>query len=347
MLNKNTRKTLATMAFITLILGSCTKTETAPAQPYDDGVIVVNEGNFTSNDGSLSFITRNSKTATLDIFQKENTRSLSGSLAGYNEVDEKGIILVDNSTAGKDLIEIVNARTFKSIATIKDDIENPRDIAKVGTNKIYVTCWGTNSDFSFKTSYVAVVDLTTNKVTKKIPLGTDCESVIVVGTNAIVGTIYNGLKNIRIIDTQKDEISASIEVGANPGNFVIDASNKIWMVAGTEIILYNPTTKMIESKIKAGTVNKTPNSLAISKDQKTLYYNYNSEVVSLNITDGGTKSFIKRKFSTIGFDNESNQVYTTLIPSYKQAGYVFRYQPTGILIDSVKVEIAPVGLFFK
>ncbi len=347
MLDKNTHKTLATITLAAFMLGSCTKTETTPAQPYDDGVIVVNEGNFNDNNGSLSLVARNSKSATVDIFQKENTRSLAGSLAGYTEVDEKGIILVDNSTAGKDMIEIVNARTFKSIATIKDDIENPREAAKVGTNKIYVTCWGTNSDFSFKTSYIAVVDLTTNKVTKKIPLGTDCESVTVVGTNAIVGTIYNNRKNISVVDTQKDEITASVEVGPNPGSFVVDAANKIWMLAGKEIILFNPTTKMVESKLKAGTADKTPNSLSISKDKKTLYYNYNSEVVSLNIADGSTKTFIKRKFNAVGFDDESNQVYTTLIPSYKQAGFIFRYQTNGTLIDSVKVEIAPVGFFFK
>ena len=166
-------------------------------------------------------------------------------------------------------------------------------------------------------------------------------------------------KTIKVIDTKKDEVTATIEVGANPSNFVLDASNKIWMIAGKEIVLFNPATKMIESKLKGGTnTQKSPSSLSISKDKKTLFYTYNfydvadnyklkGEINSLNIADGTTKVFINRTFSSVGFDNESNQVYTTLIPSYKQAGYVFRYQATGTLIDSVKAEIAPIGFFFK
>lgn len=346
----NTPRTLrntVAIAYAAFALSSCDKTENTPAQPYDDGVFVINEGNFSDNNGTLSLVLRDSKTVSYDIFQKENTRSLAGGVAGYAEVDEKGIILVDNTTAGKDALEIVNAHTFKTIATIKDDIENPRDVAKVGTNKAYVTCWGTNADYSYKTAYVAVVDLTTNKVTKKIPLGIDCESIMVIGNNAFIGTIYNGQKNLNIIDTQKDELTSPIEIGTNPGNFVLDASNKIWMIAGKEIVLFNPTTKLVESRLKAGAIDKTPNSLSISQDKKTLYYTYNSEIYSLNIADGSTKTFIKRKFTSVGFDNESNQVYTTLIPSYKQAGYIFRYQSNGTLIDSVKTEIAPVGFFFK
>ncbi len=125
------RNTLA-IAYAAFALSSCDKTENTPAQPYDDGVFVINSGNFLDNNGSLSLLQRNSKTASFDIFLKENTRSFAGGLTDYTEVDEKGIVLVDNSTDGKDAIEIVDAHTFKSIASIKGEIDNPQKAVKAG-----------------------------------------------------------------------------------------------------------------------------------------------------------------------------------------------------------------------
>lgn len=359
-----TLRNTAAIAYATILLGSCGKIETTPAQPYDDGVFVINSGNFFDNNGSLSLLQRDSKTAgrlsvSLDIFLKENSRSFAGGLTDYSEVDEKGIVLVDNSTDGKDAIEIVNAHTFKTIASIKGEIDNPQKVVKAGSNKAYITCWDTfNADYSYKTGFVAVLDLTTNKITKKIPVDKGASDIVVIGTNAYIGNIGDQ-KTIKVIDTQKDEVTATIEVGANPSNFVLDATNKIWMTAGKEIVLFNPTTKILESKLKAGTNSqKSASSLSISKDKKTLYYTYNfydaadnyklkGEINSLNIADGTTKVFINRTFAGVGFDDESNQVYTTLIPSYKQAGYIFRYQATGTIVDSVKTEIGPIGFFFK
>ncbi|CAH0994938.1 hypothetical protein EMA8858_01053 [Emticicia aquatica] len=342
-----------------IINSSCEKTETISTQPYDDGVFVINAGNFFDNNGSLSMIARNSQTVSFDIFLKENNRSLSGGITDYSEVDQKGIILVDNSTDGKDAIEIVDAHTFKSIASIKGEVDNPRKIIKAAANKAYITCWDTfNADYSYKMGFVAVLDLTTNKIIKKIPVDKGAESIIVIGSNAFVGNV-GSQKNIKVIDTQKDEVVSSIEVGENPSDFVLDASNKIWMIAANEIVLFNPLTKTIDTKFKAGmNEKKSPSNLCISKDKKALFFNYNfydatdgyklkGEINTIDISTGASKVFINRTFTSVAFDSESNQIYTSLIPSYKQAGYIFRFQNSGVLIDSVKTEIAPSGFYFK
>lgn len=352
-------KCSATSLIVMLALWSCDKTETAPAQPYDDGVFVINAGNFFDNNGSVSLIPRNSKTASFDIFMKENNRSFAGGVTDYTEVDAKGIILVDNSTDGSDAIEIVDAHTFKTIASIKGEIDNPRKVIKVSTNKAYITCWDTfNPDYSYKPGFVAVLDLTTNKIVKKIPVDKGAEDIILVGTNAYVGNIdYHS--TLKVINIQKDEVSETIEIGTNPDNFVLDGSNKIWMTTGTAIILFNPISKTFDKKLIAGTNDKkSPSSLCISSDKKTLYFTYNfydsadgyklkGEINSIDIASGVAKTFINRTFADVGFDAESNQIYTSLIPSFKQAGYVFRYKTTGEVVDSVKTEIGPSGFYFK
>ncbi len=358
-LSTRTLRNLSLISLTAIALSSCETTESTPAQPYDDGVFVINSGNFFDNNGTLSLMNRSSKTVSTDIFLKENNTSIAGGITDYSEIDEKGIILVDNSTDGKDAIEIVNARTFKSIASIKGEIDNPRKVVKAGANKAYITCWDTfNPDYSYKQGFVAVLDLSTNKITKKIPVDKGAESIVVIGATAYVGNV-GSQKTIKVIDTQKDEVTATIEVGANPSNFILDASNKIWMIAEKELKLFNPSTKTVETKLKAGTNDKkSPSSLSISKDKKTLYCTYNfydatdgyklkGEVNAIDIATGTSKTFINRTFTAVGFDTESDIIYTSLIPSYKQAGYIFRYQTSGTLIDSVKAEIAPSGFYFK
>ena len=49
-----------------------------------------------------------------------------------------------------------------------------------------------------------------------------------------------------------------------------------------------------------------------------------------------------------GIDPKDGTIYAGVTPSYKQAGYVLRYEPSNKrIIDSVKVEIAPSGFYFK
>jgi hypothetical protein len=49
----------------------------------------------------------------------------------------------------------------------------------------------------------------------------------------------------------------------------------------------------------------------------------------------------------LAVDPQTGNLYAGLVPSFKQAGFVFRYKPDGSFIDSVKAEIAPSKFFFK
>jgi YVTN family beta-propeller protein len=358
------KRNLLILSTLAIIATACDKTETEPSQPYDKGVLVVNSGNFFDNNGSITLIQRSGTTASYDIFQKENLRAIAGGISGYTEVDDKGLILVDNSTVGKDAIEIVNARTFKSVGVI-NEVENPRNAVKVGTNKAYVVCWDAlNADYSYKAGYVAVIDLLSNKMVKKIEVQNGSESIQIVGNEAFVGNTGSGKSIISVIDITTDAVKQTIEIGRNPNIIGLDANNKLWVSAGGELVKFNPTTKIAESRIKITSTNstKSPSSFAMSSDKKTVYFTYSfydsadgwkqkGETYSFS-TDAATitadKPFINRLFSGgLAVDPQTGIIYAGLVPSFKQAGYVFRYNPTGTLIDSVKAEIAPSKFYFK
>ncbi len=352
---------------ISSFLYSCEKTVSEPTQPYDAGVIVMNAGNYFDNNGTLSLLSRSSTTASYDIFQKENTRALAGSLTAYTEVGEKGIILVDNATVGKDVIEIVNAKTFKSISTINGAIENPRDVIEVSANKAYVTAWDATGDFSnfYKNpGYVAVLDLNTNKIIKKITVQPGAESIQVVGNLAFVGSSGSFKDVLSIIDINTDTKLADLKVGVDPSVIGQDANQKLWVFAGGRFLKINPIAKTIESEVsfKSDMVDKSPSTFVFSADKKTIYftnsffdpnanYTQKGETYSFPITSTAvlaTKPLIKKLHGGgLGVDSKTGYLYGGLVPSYKQAGYVFRYKPTGELIDSVKAEIAPSRFYFK
>jgi DNA-binding beta-propeller fold protein YncE len=348
---------------------ACNKTEEAPApQPYDNGVIVLNAGNFFDNNGTISLLQRVGNTTSLDIFQKENTKSLGGGLSGYAEINEKGLILVDNSTAGKDVIEIVDAHTFKSIATIgSKDIENPRNVIKVSNTKAYVTCWdalGAYPDTFKNPGYVAVVDLVTNTVIKKITVQSGAETIVVVGNEAFVGNTGSYKKTLTVIDIATDAIKQSLEVGVNPTLIGLDAQNKLWIYSESELIKFNASTKVIESRIKINSANKekSPSAFVMSKDKNSIFFTnsfydaadgYTEKGETYNVSLNSTsfvadKPIIKKLFGGgLAIDPQTGNLYAGLIPSYSQAGYVFRFTPAGVLIDSVKAGVAPSKFFFK
>ncbi|MEZ0611484.1 DUF5074 domain-containing protein [Fibrella sp. WM1] len=363
---------LLSAATLTSLLLACNRnTDPQPATSlYTDGVFILNAGNFSDNNGTLSWLPRTGSTAQTNLFQVRNGRPLTGGVSGYVEAGNRGLILVDNMAAGLDKVEIVSADSLRSVKTLAaPDIENPRAAARVSDTKVYVTCWGTtgSSPFYVNPGYIAVVDLTTNTVTKRITLQKGAEGVTVVGNEAYV-TGQGGERIIQVIDTQTDAVKTSIAVTGSISPLVVDANGKLWGTQGKNVVRIDPATKAIEATIPVGVTNganasaSSPSGLVASADRRSMYYKYTSydanfnpvgQVYRFSITDATitpTTPVVNRTFTGLtglGFDTKANVVYAGVTPSYKQAGYVYRYQATGQLIDSVRVEIAPTAFYVK
>jgi hypothetical protein len=353
-----------------LSLTSCDTPDPEPS-PYESGVVVLNAGNFTDNNGTLSFLNRSPLTASTDIFRTVNTRPLTGGVQGYTEIDGKGVILVDNSTAGQDKVEIVEIGTFKSLETLSaPDIENPRQVVQVSPNKAYISCWGATGDFNNfypNPGYIAVVDLASRKLVKKITVSKGAENMVVSGSEVLVGCVGNE-KVLTVVDLNTDEVKAKVELNNNPQPIGLDAAGQLWVYAAKEMLQMNAQTKVIGSRLKINTpADRYVSSITFGKDRQNILfvssyydaadgYKQKGEVYNFSTRDGSISlatPFIKRFFTGLGIDANdpaypNGILYAGVTPSYKQAGYVLRYQlGTGRIIDSVKVEIAPSGFYFK
>ncbi len=350
---------------LSLFIIACSTPDPEP-EPYESGVIVLNSGNFTDNNGTISFIPNRGVAVSTDIFKTTNSRPLTGGVQGYTEIDGKGVILVDNSTAGLDKVEIVEINTFKSLGTLAaPDIENPRHVVQVGPNKAYITCWGatgSGTDFFPNPGYIAVVDLASRKVVKKITVTKGAERMVVSGSEVIVGS-EGGEKVLAVVDLTTDEVKSKVELGLNPRPIGLDAAGQLWVYSAKEMIQLNAQTKAIGSRLKINSpADRDVGNITFGRDRQTIYfthfyydatdaYKQKGEVYSFSTRDGAislASPYIKRFFSGFGIDPVTGNIYAGVTPSYKQAGYVLRYEPSSArVIDSVKVEIAPSGFYFK
>jgi len=352
---------LAVTASFSSFLWSCNQSDPAPKGDYVQGIFVINEGNFSQNNGAISFFTREQTTSEADIFTTVNGAPANGGIQGYAEVGERGVILVDNSASGLDKAVIVNSNTFETVTTIgASEIENPREIVAAG-NKVYISCWGSNSDYSYKTGYIAVIELPSNRFVKKININSGPENLVYNNGKLYVGTVsYGGGKMLTVINTSTDEIEKTVTLNAAPSPIGIDANGKLWVNVGTQAIRMNTETYAEEATLAIGTnPSKSASNFVFSSDRKTIFFvlsysdaNFVShgETYKFGITDAQidvNTPFIKRIFTGLSVDPSQGLIYAAVTPSYAQAGYAVRYRTDGSLVDSVKVGVAPTGFFFK
>lgn len=349
-------------AVLAATVWSCNQSDPAPKGDYVQGVFVLNEGNFSQNNGGLSYLRREDNSAIADVYATVNSTALQGGVQGYALAGEKGIILVDNDKAGQDKVLIVNANTMEYLAAISGaDVENPREVVAVSNNKAYISCWGANADYKYTTGYIAVVNLETNAVTKKISIAAGPENMVFSNNKLFVGTVsYGGGKTMHVINTANDELIKTVSFDAAPSPIGVDANGKLWVSAGGNVLKTSTEAYATESKLTITTdASKSVGQFAFSGDKQTVYFvlswfdaNYVShgETYKFGINDtqiNTSTPFVKRVFSGLAVDPAQGLIYAGVTPSYAQAGYALRYRADGTLVDSVKVGIAPTGFVFR
>lgn len=355
---KKPLSSILTVTLISAIAWSCNQSDPAPEGTYVQGVFVINEGNFSQNNGNISFLTREKNIADSDIFSIVNGSTLKGGMQGYAVAGDHGIILVDNSNPGSDKVEIVDANKFTTTGSIgAPDIENPREVVAIGSTKAYVTNWGTlNSNSTYPAGYIAVIDLATKKVVKKITTDKGPENMVLHTNKVFVGNYdYAEGKNLTVINTTSDEVINAIPFTDEPNPIGVDANGKLWVQAGLDLIRVNPDTYEKEATIKISTdMSKSAMNFAMSPDLRTIYFVLGDftrgDTYKFQITDTAVNPatpFARRMFSGLAVDPRQGLIYAGVTPSYTQSGYALRYRTDGTLVDSVKVGIAPTGFYFR
>ncbi|MEM9981610.1 MAG: DUF5074 domain-containing protein [Bacteroidota bacterium] len=228
---KYTNKLLRWLLLTAFIITSCTETDDPiPLGRYSDGIWVVNEGNFTDGNGSLSFWVPDSSLIINDAFRAENGSRLGGIIQQMVQQDNRLLIITNAS----DQIINTDANTLENTITITDEsIVSPFNVT-VLNNKAYVTTWGSGENFpSYPDASVKIIDLATSTLIKTIDLGERPMGIL-----SHQGSVYVANEQgdqIEVIDPATDEIVSSIsltlgEVSATGPSKMIAQGNTLWVL---------------------------------------------------------------------------------------------------------------------
>lgn len=331
---------------------SCNNEDEVTPGKYDNGVLVVNEGNFLDADGSVSFY--NSETAEADqkIFEQENGIPFSGLLQSIY-VEGELTFLVDNIG---NRIEVVNSSDLKSISIINEGLNSPRYITVSGS-KIYVSNWGPfDENFALNESFVAVYNLNGFELLKTIPVPSGPEELISNGGNVFVSSLFTS--TISIIGTSSDQINGNIEAEIGSSGMELENESRFWASCTSgRIISINTIENTIESNIP---IDGLSGKLSIDINNGYLYaltsefapdfsFTDNAVVkVALNTPSENETIYQGKNLYGIGVEPSGNgDIYIANSNAFQGNGTGIIIDNSGTLIESFSTGRGPNGFVFK
>jgi len=310
-----------------------------------DGAFILNEGNFRSGNGSLSFFSYDSLKIYNHVFLDINQRPLGDIPYSMGFHGSNAYIVVNNS--GK--IEVADRNYLKSVATI-NRIISPRYISFINDMKAYVS--------SLYSDSLAIIDLTANSISGYINLKKTSESIATLYSTAYVANWTGGSK-VMVINTATDQVTDSIEVGMEPESMVIDKNETLWVLCNggwkreyyAELIGISTRTNKVEKRFIFPSVTDSPTCLQINGQGEILYYLLNGvRKMAIEAQSLPSEAFIpelNHVFYKLGVNPGNNEIFATDVVDYVKKGKILRYGKGGALISEMEADIIPGTICFK
>ncbi len=325
------------LLIVLLAIAACDKAPQAPpvtAAPdsTSGGVFIVNEGNYTQSNASLSFIDYSSSKKYDNVFESKNNRKLGDVFQSMTLINDKAYLVINNS--GK--IEVINAKTFESVNTVKG-LRSPRYICKTGYNKIYVSDLYANK--------ISVVDLNTYETTKTIDLfGWSEEMLSYKGKTYVTNVKTN---HISIIDELTDNITDSIATPFAPKSIVQDSAHNLWVLCGDinatdkkHFILHiDINTGAIINQWQITTPQTAASKLHINKAGNTLFWIdegiFKMSIYGQQLPAQALIEKAGRLFYGFNIDNKRSQLWVSDVKDFNTTSDIYRYDLNGSLLEKL------------
>lgn len=326
------------------------------------GVFVINEGNFTYANSTLTFYDPEMDTVANNLFYRANGAPIGDVGQSLTMIDGKLYIVVNASN----YIYKVDANTIKCDLTqpyMIADFVQPRYMLPIAPNKAYV------SDLASTELFIINPQDMTH--TGSIHMGKSTETMVQVGQEVYVTNwskvyIPDMVNNtVQVVDANNDVKVADITVGKEPNSMVVDKNGQVWVLCEgamwdlepgkPELWKIDPMTKQATLMV---TFTETTLNLAIDPSGSYLYYVRGGDWVNggdvhrVSIdTPTEEDSFVipseGRMFYKVFVNPNNGDIYLSDAKTYVQNGTVYRYSSDGVLLKSFDAGICPGFMLFN
>lgn len=321
---------------------------------FEEGLFVINEGNFDWGLGTLSFKRYVSDTVYNEIYKNRNDFELGNVAQSMTIIGEKGYICVNNSSR----VDIIETKTAQWLGRIDIPKSSPRYLLPVSDSIAYIT------DLYADRFYV--LDLEKNEIIKEVKttgwtekMGKVEDFVYMTQTRTVYDKRPGGQFLLKI-DPSTDAIIDSLSLPYGPIDLQIDKNNMIWVLCNGGLTQLTPAIVQVDPKsfsiskqfeLSANDYLSMPSRLRINKEKDVLYY-IQRDVFALSVdaTSLPSSSLIKKEkrlFYGLGVSPRNNSIYVTDAIDYVQKGWIFKYNQEGVKLDSFKVGVIPNEIVFQ
>lgn len=324
-----------------------------PLGDYENGVLILNQGNFGQGNSSISYLSNDFNTFQAHAFQAVNpniTLGDTGQDIGFYE--DRAFVVMNNSNK----IEILNRYTLAHEATISVGLNNPRYIV-FAQGKAFVTNWG--DGMNPHDDYVAVFNLNDYSLHTNITLEEGPERLLAHNNKVYVahegGFGFNN--KVTLIDAVSSQIITIFEVGDVPKSLQV-YNNEVYVLCGgkpswseneTAGSLYKITENNTAVLVLNFNENKHPANLILENNQ--FYFSIHAEVYQMNSNATSLPTVPIFETTTQGVYGiysmgiRDNLIYIGDAADYNSNGKVLIYQPNGTLVIEKTVGVIPTGFY--
>lgn len=324
------------------------------------GVYIVNQGNFMYGNSSLSFYNPETRKVINHVFQARNGAPIGDVAQSMTIWNGLGFIVVNNS--GKIYIIDTNTAEYKGSIT---GLSSPRYIHIINPEKAYVT--------DLYARKITIFNPSTFEITGVIPVSNSVSEYsqhstekMVQYKNEVFTNCWSYDNKILVINTDTDQLVDSIEVFKQPNSIVIDKDNKLWVLTdggfegspyGYErpaLVKIDAETREVERSFRFA-LGEHPISLCLNAGKDSLFF-INRHVWKMAVTDRklpdqplitSSHTDIYGGFYSLAINPMNSEIYIGDAIDHAQDGMVYRYSPSGALIDEFKAGITPSDFAFK
>jgi DNA-binding beta-propeller fold protein YncE len=340
------------LAAVSVIAGSCEKqpVDVGGGNPvFGQGVFIVNEGQFLSANASISFYDPRTDSLQHQVFYRANGAPLGDVAHSMFIHGGDAYIVVNNS--GKVYRAGLSDMVFRSKIT---GLTSPRYIQVAGPapGKAYIS--------DLYSGKIMIADPLEGRILDSIDIrhagGRLSSEEMVIHGGRLYAACWSYGNQILVIDIATDRIIDSIQVGKQPNSMVTDSGGYLWVLSdggypyspyGQEkasLSRINLATHEAETMKTWSDIRVSPTDLCINDRGDSLYF-IGEGVYKISLSmDGFDTPLIRengRQFYSLGVDPGDGTLYAGDAVDYQQDGWVYRFRPNGMPIDSFRVGVNP------